>query len=105
MLRYNFGKRRLNYFMSSGVSATLGSNYASNYSSGNFDDGNYSSSNFGPSAINLLVGVGIKYRAVEGLYISLAPGYRYGIPVGSKSGLSSPASSFGLFTGLSYYFK
>jgi hypothetical protein len=103
VLKYNFGKQKINYFISSGVSTNIGSHYSANYESGEIGNGNINEVGYGINAVNILLGLGIQYKATKNISIQLSPGYKYGIPV-SKSVYQSPVSSLGLFTGLNYYF-
>ena len=104
-VKYTFGKSKLNYFLSSGVSASIGSSYQSSFESLQVGDGHISETKYGMNAVNLLLGVGIQYKASSSVSIHISPGYKYGIPVSSNSVYQSNVSSIGLFTGLSYYFR
>ena len=104
VLKYNFGKNKLSYFMSSGVSANLGSSYSAHYQSNEIGSGAISESKYGVNSVNLILGLGMEYQASPKITIQLSPGYKYGIPVSNSSVFNSPISTLGLFTGLSYYF-
>ena len=103
VLKYNFGKQKVNYFISSGVSTNIGNYYSANYQSTEIGSGNINEAGYGINKVNILLGLGIQYRATQNISIQLSPGYKYGIPV-SKSVYQSSVSSLGLFTGLNYYF-
>ncbi len=105
VFRYHLGQRKLSYFLATGFSATIGSNYKANYYSGTFDNGYYSDSNFGPESVNLLLSGGVRYKAGRNLFLSLFPGLKYGIPIGRNASLKSASSSIGIFTGINYYFR
>ena len=104
VLKYNFGKNKLSYFLSSGVSANLGSSYSAHYQSNEIGSGAISESKYGVNSVNLLLGLGMEYQASPKITIQLSPGYKYGIPISNSSMFNSPVSTLGLFTGLSYYF-
>jgi len=105
ILKYNFGKQKLSYFMSSGVSANISNSYSALYESNEIGSGDINEESFGVHSINLIVGIGMQYRATKHISIKLSPGYKYGIPITSSSAFKTPISSVGLFTGLSYYFE
>jgi hypothetical protein len=104
VLKYNFGKRRLNYFVSSGISASIGSSYSSVYKSTEIGTGDMNENKSGVNAINFLMGAGIQYKASKNIRLQLAPGFKYGYGINSNSVFQTPVTSLGLFTGLSYYF-
>jgi len=104
VLRYNFGKQKVNYFLSSGISTNIGNHYSASYQSGEIGAGNLNEVGYGVQAVNLLLGVGIQYKASQNISIQLSPGYKYGIPVAHNKLYQTPVSSLGLFTGLNYYF-
>ncbi|UTW66109.1 hypothetical protein KFE94_15860 [bacterium SCSIO 12643] len=103
VLRYNFGKQKVNYFLSSGISTNIGNYYSASYQSGEIGTGNINEVGYGVQAVNLLLGIGIQYKASQNISIQLSPGYKYGIPVAHRI-YQTPVSSLGLFTGLNYYF-
>ncbi len=104
VLKYNFGKNKLSYFLSSGVSANLGNSYSAYFKSNEIGSGDITETKYGVNSVNLLLGFGMEYRATSKITIQLSPGYKYGIPVSNSSVFQTPVSSLGLFTGLSYYF-
>jgi hypothetical protein len=104
VMKYNFGKNKLSYFLSSGVSANLGSSYTANYQSNEIGAGGIKETKYGVNSVNLLFGLGMEFKATSKITLQLSPGYKYGIPVSNSSVFNSPVSSLGLFTGLSYYF-
>lgn len=103
VLRYNFGKQKVNYFLSSGISTNIGNYYSASYQSGEIGTGNINEVGYGVQTVNLLLGIGIQYKATQNISIQLSPGYKYGIPVAHRI-YQTPVSSLGLFTGLNYYF-
>lgn len=105
VLKYNFGKNKLSYFLSSGVSTVLGASYSASFESDQIGSGNLNEVRYGFNTLNLLFGAGIQYAASSNVVIKLAPGYRYGIPLTDASSFQSNSSSLGFFTGLNYYFK
>ena len=104
LVKYNFGKRKLSYNISSGFSTTIGSAYSAQFQSTALGEGDLSEERYGVNSVNLLIGFGIQYSASSNVVIKLAPGYKYGIPVSSKPTSQTPISSLGVFTGLNYYF-
>lgn len=105
IIKYNFGKQRLSYFVSSGVSTVLGSNYSSSFESNEIDNGKLNETKYGFNTFNILVNVGIQYQISPNMMLNFAPGYKYGIPLNNSSIIQSRTSAVGVFTGLSYYFK
>tara|TARA_R110002050_G_scaffold80768_1_gene172725 strand:+ start:33849 stop:35204 length:1356 start_codon:yes stop_codon:yes gene_type:complete len=103
-IKYNFGKNKLNYFVSSGVSANIGSSYSATYQSKEIGNGDISQNRYGINSVNLLVGMGLEYKASKNIRIQLSPGFKYGIPLTKSSVFQAPLTAIGLFTGLSYYF-
>lgn len=105
VVKYNFGKRKLSYFLSSGISSVLGSSYNANYQSKEIGEGIISETNYGFNTLNLLVGLGVQYQVTPHIVFKFSPGYKYGIPVSQTSAFQSKTSTIGVFTGLNYYFN
>jgi len=105
ILKYNFGKQRLSYFVSSGVSTVLGSNYSSSFQSNEIENGKMDETKYGFNTFNFLVNVGIQFQISPNMQLNLAPGYKYAIPLNNSSINQSSTSAVGVFTGVSYYFK
>lgn len=107
LFRYGFGKNKLQYFISSGLSTNLTSRLVARSSSEQYNEVSQrtnQSTGFEPTSLNVLFGAGIDYEIISNFRIRIEPLFRQGVLVKEESFLDGSYNTFGLNTGIAYQF-
>jgi hypothetical protein len=105
MVRYNFGVKKWNYFINSGISVKVRSQYSSRYISNQIGSGTISENQMLGSSFNGLIGFGAEYFVTENIAIQLSPQFAKGLVNISTDGGQRKSYSAGVFAGLRYTIK
>ncbi len=104
IIKFRFGKQKLNYFVSSGISSVLGTSYNANFESIQIGNGNLNEIKYGLNTFNFILGAGVQYQASSSISVNISPTFKYGIPISENSLFQSNSSILGFLTGINYTF-
>lgn len=105
MIRYTKSLGKWNTFVSTGIAAVFKTKYQANYTSNEIENGTIHQEEFGINAVNYHLGIGVEYMLTKDMSVQLSPSFSKGVPIDQSSVFQTNMYNFGVYTGITYWFR